>query len=78
MKTWPKPDYGTVLFSRGRGGGGYSVLILYLPIVKSVTFRYIFNTDVIGKLQILACTYRYDVRGSRNCFQGIEEEDYFR
>lgn len=24
MKTWPKPesDYGTVLFSRGRGGGG--------------------------------------------------------
>lgn len=52
MKTWPKPDYGTVLFSRGRGGGGggYSVLILYLPIVKSVTFRYIYNTDVIGKL----------------------------
>lgn len=49
MKTWPKPDYGTVLFSRGRGGG-YSVLILYLSIVKSVTFRYIYNTDVIGKL----------------------------
>lgn len=37
-------------FPEDVGGGGYSVLILYLPIVKSVTFRYIYNTDVIGKL----------------------------